>query len=128
MKNLKYYLLMCHMQSLSKENGLRGEGITCNAKLELSWSQALLFSFWKGRRPQLEMDAKAMSFSGFPLSRFKTARIMLRHLYKVMKEEVRQRLPSVWKCKCQNQRRHSRSGLKTLNFSRKEKGVLYKFH
>lgn len=74
------------------------------------------------------MDAKAMPFLGLPLSSFKTACIMLRHLYKAMKEEVCQCLPSVWKSKCHNQQRHSRSGLKTLNFSRKEKDILNQFH
>lgn len=34
------------------------------------------------------MDAKAMPFLGLPLSSFKTACIMSRHLYKAMKEEV----------------------------------------
>lgn len=34
LENLKYYLLICYIYSLSKEAGLRGEQMERNAKLE----------------------------------------------------------------------------------------------
>lgn len=61
LKNLKYYLWICHIQSLSKEAGPRGERIKCNANLEV----LNIFGFAAPKPLQLEIHDKAMTFSGF---------------------------------------------------------------